>query len=149
MLIRYLDKELIKEKIEQGKEYLFRMIDKDEHGIHKYYYALTDTFENRLHTIYTSSAIYTFLKIYDFDEDEEIWQYIYSSSEFVLFMQNKDKESKAYGAFHYSYYLDNEEKEKKFVVGTASKTIFTLLELYQRVGDYKYLESAKLAGDWL
>lgn len=149
LIIRDLDKGLIRQKIEQGKEYLLRMIDEKEHGVHKYYYALNDSFENRLHTIYTSSVIYSLFKIYDFDKDEKIWQSIFDSGEFVLSMQDKDKESKSYGAFYYSFYLDSKEKEKKFVVGTASKTIFTLLELYYRTGDSKYLESTELAGQWL
>ena len=147
--VRNLDKELIRQKIEQGKEYLLRVIDKNEYGVHKYYYALDDTFENRLHTIYTSSLIYTFLKIYNFEKDESLLKQIFDSIGFVLSMQNKDQESKAYGAFHYSYYLDTKEREKHFVVGTTAKTIFTLLELYKLTGDSKYLESAKLGADWL
>ena len=149
VIIRDLDKELIGEKIEEGKNYLFRMIDKDEGGVHKYYYALDDTFEDRLHTIYTASSIFTLLKLYDFFQDEEIFKQALNSSEFILFMQDNNKESRSYGAFHYSFFLENKERETQFVVGTASKTIFTLLELYKRTNDDKYLNSAKLAADWL
>ena len=63
LVIRELDKELIRQKIEQGREYLFRVIDEKENGAHKYYYALDDSFENRLHTIYTSTLTYTLLKL--------------------------------------------------------------------------------------
>jgi len=69
------------------------------------------------------------------------------------------EEGKAYGAFFYSYYLpssreeteglDEKGREKKFVVGTTSKTIFTLIRLYNLTGEDKYLESAKLGADWL
>jgi len=147
--IRSLDKELIRQKIELGKEYLFRVIDGDGYGVHKYYYAPSDDFENILHTIYTSSTVYSLLKIYDFDKDPQILKYISYCSEFILSMQDKDVDSPRRGAFYYSYYPDDKTREKKFVVGTTSKTIFTLLELYKRFGDDKYLESLMLGGDWL
>ena len=142
-----MDKELICEKITQGKEFLERMMDKEKKGFHKYYYALTDEFENRLHTVYSASIIYTFLKIYDFDKDERILQKVYDGADFLLSMQNKDEPE--YGAFHYSLFLENKEKELKFVVGTTALSIFTLLDLYERFDDIKYLEAAKLGGDWL
>lgn len=143
------NKELVAQKIEEGKEYLLRMMDNKIYGVHKYYYPLDDHFEKRLHTIYTSSTLYTFLKIYDFNQDESLLKHVFNGSEFILFMQNKNTNSKHYGAFYYSYFLDTNEKEKKFVVGTTSKTIFTLLELHHRTGDPKYLESAKLGADWM
>ena len=147
--VRNLDKELIRQKIIEGKEYLLRVIDKNEHGVHKYYYALDDSFEDRLHTIYTSSLIYTLLKIYEPEKDESLLEQIFKCGDLILSMQNKEEGTKGYGAFYYSYYLKNKEKEKKFVVGTTSKTIFTLLELYKLTGDAKYLESAKLGANWL
>lgn len=154
------------EKIKQGKEFLYRMEDPNEHGFHKYYYALDDSFEERLHTVYSASIIYTFLYIYDLDynppsasshsslrsewaPDKKILENLPNWGDFLLSMQNKDSESKRYGAFYYSYYLDSKEKEKKFVTGTAALSIFTLLRLYDLTGEEKYLESARLAGDWL
>ncbi len=149
VVIRELDKELIRQKIEDGKEYLFRMIDEEENGAHKYYYALNDTFENRLHTIYTSTLTYTLLKLYNLEKDDLLLDQALKCGEYILSMQNKKEGSKGYGAFYYSYFLDSKEKEKKFVVGTTSKTIFTLLKLYELTDDTKYLESAKLGADWL
>ena len=149
VIIRNLDKELIRQKIEQGKEFLLRMENKDEHGFYKKYDALNDSFESRLHTVYSASIIYTFLYIYDLEKDEKILEYLPQWGDFLLSMQNKNKEDKSYGAFHYSYYLDAEERENRFVVGTAALSIFTLLRLYNLTDDSKYLESAKLAGDWL
>jgi len=149
VMIRDLDKNLIQEKINQGKEFLFNIAqNKEEHGFYKKYDAPTDSFENRLHTVYSASIIYTFLYIYDYDKDEKILEHISDWGDFLLSMQNKNK-NKRYGAFHYSYYLDPKEKEKRFVVGTSALSIFTLLRLYDLTGDSKYLESAKLAGDWL
>lgn len=142
-------KDLVQEKIEQGKEFLYRMEHPEEHGFYKKYDAINDSFENRLHTVYSASIIYTFLYIYDYDQDEEILKHLSDWGKFLLSMQDKDKSSKRYGAFSYSYYLDNKEKEKRYVVGTSALSIFTLLRLYEITGQDKYLESAKLAGDWL
>ncbi|MBU2259049.1 glycoside hydrolase family 127 protein [Patescibacteria group bacterium] len=143
------DKDLLREKIAEGKAYLLRMIDPEFNGAHKYYYALEDEFEDRLHTIYTSSLIYTLFKLYDLEPVEELWEQIEKSMEYVLSMKLLDEESDRYGAFHYSFSLDTEERERKFVVGTTSKTIFTLLEMYRRTEDERYLEAAKKAADWL
>jgi len=147
VIIRSLDKELILQKIEQGKEFLLRAVHEDEHGFYKKYDTLNDDFGNRLHTVYSASIIYTLLKIYDFDKDERILEGIPDWGDFLLSMQSKDEET--YGAFHYSYYFKSKEKEPRFVVGTTALTIFTLLDLYNRTSDSKYLESAKLGGDWL
>ncbi len=147
VITRSLDKELILQKIEQGKEFLFRAMHQDEHGFYKKYDTLNDDFGNRLHTVYSASIIYTLLKIYDFDGDIRILESIPDWGDFLLSMQSKDE--KTYGAFHYSYYFENKEKELRFVVGTTALSIFTLLDLYERTGEPKYLESAKLGGDWL
>ncbi|MFC1769058.1 terpene cyclase, partial [Nanoarchaeota archaeon] len=147
-IVHTLEKDLIEEKVEDGKEYLFRVLDDDYHGVHKYYYATTDTFENRLHSIYTASTAFTLFKIYGYNNDKEVMDQILKSGEFILSMQNKKKD-KGYGAFHYSVFLEGYEKEERYVVGTTSKTIFTLLLLYDETGDDKYLEAAKLGADWL
>jgi len=147
--LRELDKDLIYQKIEQGKEFLFKMADEKEYGFHKYYYALNDTFENRLHAVYSASIIYTFLYLYDLEKDEKILENLLNWADFLLSMQNLNKGDERYGAFHYSLYLDSGEKEQYFVVGTSALSIFTLLRLYDFTGNSEYLNSAKLAGDWL
>jgi len=147
VITRSLDKELILQKIEQGKEFLLRAVHENEHGFYKKYDTLNDDFGNRLHTVYSASIIYTLLKIYDYDKDERISEGISDWGDFLLSMQSKDKET--YGAFHYSYYFKSGEKQPRFVVGTTALSIFTLLDLYDRIGDAKYLEAAKLGGDWL
>ena len=149
VFLREYDKNLLREKIAEGKQYLLRMIDPGFNGAHKYYYAPEDEFEDRLHTIYTSSLIYTLFRLYDLEPAEELWEQIEKSMEYVLSMQLLDEESNRYGAFHYSFSPDTEERERKFVVGTTSKTIFTLLEMYRRTEDERYLEAAKKSADWL
>jgi hypothetical protein len=135
------------QKIEQGKEFLFRAMDEDEHGFYKRYDTENNYFGSRLHTVYTASIVFTLLKIYDFDHDERILAGIPGWADFLLSMQSNDEET--YGAFHYSYYPPSGTKEKSFPVGTTALSIFTLLDLYQRTDDSRYLESAKLGGDWL
>jgi len=142
-------KETIAKKIEQGKDFLYKMEDPDLYGFHKYYYAEKDSLENRLHTVYSASIIYTFLYIYDYNKDEKILAHLDEWGGFLLSMQETNKESQRYGAFSYSYFLDSEEKEKRYVSGTSALSIFTLLRLYEVTGKEKYLESAKIAGDWL
>ncbi|GAI14386.1 unnamed protein product, partial [marine sediment metagenome] len=53
VIIRSLDKELILQKIKQGKEFLLRAVHEDEHGFYKKYDTLNDDFGNRLHTVYS------------------------------------------------------------------------------------------------
>jgi len=145
VVLYQLDKNLIWQKIKEGKEFLLRM-EKDG-GFHKYYFALEDEFEERLHTPYSASIVYTFLYLSELEKDEKILEKLPEWGDFLLSMQNKEK--KHFGAFHYSIFLENKEKEKKFVVGTSALTIMTLLKLYEFTQNQKYLESAKLAGDWL
>jgi len=147
LIIRQLDKEFIKKSLQLGKEFLFKAEDKERHGFHKYYFLEADTFNEQLHTPYTASIIYTFLFIYDYDKDNKILSYLKDWGDFLLSMQNKNKEN--YGAFSYSLDLKTGEKEKRFPVGTSALSIFTLLRLYEFTHNPKYLNSAKLAGDWL
>ncbi len=147
--VRHLDRDLMKKTIEESKEYLFRVIDKDLFGAHKFYYATKDKFEDRLHTIYTASLLFTLIRMNKIDNDPKISFYIDKCSNYLLAMQNLNIKSKHYGAFHYSYFTKTRYKELKYVVGTASKTIFTLLMLHERTGNEKFLMAAKLAADWL
>jgi hypothetical protein len=147
VIIRSLDKELILQKVEQGKGFLLGAENKDEHGFYKKYSAINDDFGDRVHTVYSASIIYTLLRLYDFDGDERIIEGMPAWGDFLLSMQSKDE--KTYGAFHYSYYYESGVKEPKFVVGTTALSIFTLLDLYERTGDSRYLQSAELGGDWL
>jgi len=188
VITRSLDKELILEQIERGKEFLFSTEHPDEHGFYKYA-DLDGDLGNRLHTVYSASIIYTYLRLYDFDQnqrimekvpkwadillsifdqnerimekvpewadlflsifgqDERIMEKVPEWADFLLSMQSKEEET--YGAFHYSYYFETGVKQQRFVVGTTALSIFTLLDLYERTDDSRYLESAILGGDWL
>lgn len=145
--VRQLTKEKIAAQITAGKEYLLRMMDPEKHAFFKRFDAKTGKGEDQLRTIYTASSLYTFLKMDKIDEDNRIRDAISPIASFLLSMQVADGEQK--GAFHYSFFLDTKEKENMFVVGTASKTIFTLLALYDTRKDNRYLNAARAAGDWL
>jgi len=142
-------KYLLEQNINNNKNYLLKMMDPNLHGVHKYYYPEDDTFEPRLHTIYTSSTLLSLLKYQEYQKENQLTNHIQKSTIFILSMQNLNKSSKYFGAFHYSYYLETKVIEKRFVVGTTSKTIFTLLELYQKTNNITYLNSATSAADWL
>lgn len=145
--VRSVDKELIRAKIREGKEYLLRVLDSQHHGFYKLYDALRDKPQKRLRTIYSASSLWTLMRINDWEADPRISSQIQSIAEFLFFMQAGEGPMK--GAFHYSFSPKINSKKPLFVVGTASKTIFTLLDLYRRFGDNRYLEAAQRAGDWL
>lgn len=147
--VRVLDRAMLRRRIDEGKAYLLRVMDPELGGVHKYYYAPTDSFEDRLHTIYTASTIYTLLAIYAHDGDESLLQPIEGAAGFLLSMQRVAPNQPGHGAFHYSLDLEWWEREPRFVVGTTSKSIFALIDLHEFTGDPVYLDAAELAGDWL
>lgn len=150
--VRQLDTALLKERIQLEKSYLLRMMDSEQHAFFKKYNAELDLPDTKLRTIYTASSLYTLLKVLSLGSDGNIENQIKPIADFILMMQEKNGENA--GAFHYSYNKTSQKKDEKFgsgrfVVGTASKTIFTLLMLYDRTKDEQYLNAAKQAGNWL
>jgi hypothetical protein len=147
--VRVLDKAMLRRRIDEGKAYLLRVMDPQLGGVHKYYHTRTDTFDQRLHTIYTASTIYTLLALNAHDQDQSLREPIERAAGFLLSMQRVAPGQPGHGAFHYSLDLERHEREPRFVVGTTSKSIFTLIELHASTGDRKYLDAARLAADWL
>ncbi|WP_428262662.1 prenyltransferase/squalene oxidase repeat-containing protein [Haliangium sp.] len=145
--VRELDKDLLEARVAAGKEYLLRVIEPDRHGVHKYYYAPEDRFEDRLHTIYTASTIYTLIKLHARAPNKKLRATIRAAAEFLLSMQSDVPESS--GSFYYSLDLTTGTREPRWVVGTTSKTIFTLLALDQLERDPRYRKAAIRAADWL
>src|SRR5690606_13859739 len=147
--VRMLDKAMLRQRIDEGKAYLLRVIDPELGGVHKYYHAPTDGFEERLHTIYTASTIYTLLAVYAHDQDQSLREPIDRAAGFLLSMQRVAPGQPGHGAFHYSLELAGQEREPRFVVGTTSKSIFTLIDLHALTDDGAYLDAARLAAEWL
>jgi hypothetical protein len=147
--VREFDKAMLRRRIDEGKAYLLRVMDPELGGVHKRYHAPTDTFEDRLHTIYTASTIYTLLAVHAHDHDESLREPIERAAEFLLSMQRVAPGQPGHGAFHYSLDLELDEPEPRFVVGTTAKSIFALIELHALTGDDAYLDAARTAADWL
>jgi hypothetical protein len=147
--VRVLDRAMLRQRIDEGKAYLLRVMDPQLGGVHKYYYAPTDSFDDRLHTIYTASTLYTLLAVHARDRDERLREPIERAAGFLLSMQRVAPGEPGHGAFHYSLDLASSEREPRFVVGTTSKSIFTLIDLHAFTGDRAYLDAARLAADWL
>jgi hypothetical protein len=147
--VRVLDKAMLRQRIDEGTAYLLRVMDPELGGVHKYYHAPTDTFDDQLHTIYTASTIYTLLMVYAHDGDERLREPIERGAKFLLSMQRIAPGQPGHGAFHYSLDRKQREREPRFVVGTTSKTIFTLIKLHALTGDRVYLDAARLGADWL
>ncbi|MBN1553678.1 MAG: hypothetical protein JXA11_02950 [Phycisphaerae bacterium] len=145
--VRKLDTDRLDRQVEAGRDYLLRILDKDKYAFFKRFDATTGAGGARLRTIYTASSLYTLLKRNRQKKNPELEELLPRIAGFLLSMQSQGPEHR--GAFYYSLNKDTGEKEPSFVVGTASKTIFTLLELYRDTKNAEYLASAKEAGDWL
>jgi hypothetical protein len=89
------------------------------------------------------------LAIHAHDQDESLREPIERAAGFLLSMQRVAPDLPAHGAFHYSLDLEQSVREPLFVVGTTSKSIFTLIELHALTGDLVYLDAARMAGNWL
>lgn len=145
--VRVMDTDLIKRRILSEKAYLLRVMDPKMHAFFKDYNKQTDHRPEKLRTIYTASSLFTLLRVNSALPDPVIEENVKPIAEFLLMMQ--EHTGKNAGAFHYSYNKITRKKDNRFVVGTASKTIFTLLMLNEKTHDPKYLNAAKEAGNWL
>lgn len=145
--VRILTPALIDNRVQMEKNYLLRMTDPELYGIFQKYDAEHDQRDKKLRTIYTASTLFTLLKVNALRPDTAIEARIVPMGDFLLMMQEKEGDNA--GAFHYSYDPETQQKDYRFVVGTASKTIFTLLMLYDKTHDEKYMNAAQAAGNWL
>ena len=145
--VRMLSPALVRKAINAQKEYLLRQMHPEYHAFYKLYDAKNDRPETRMRTTYTASALWTLLQMHAFQPDARIAARIKPIADYLLSMQVQ--EGKGKGAFHYSFDTITKVKELRFVVGSTSKTVFTLLELYRRTGEERYLSAAQNAGEWL
>ena len=130
--VRVLSRSLVRKAIIEQKEYLLRQMNPQHHAFYKLYDAKKDHSETTLRTTYTASALWTLLQMHEFKPDKRIASRIRPIADYLLSMQVQ--EGKGKGAFHYSFDTVTHEKDRRFVVGTTAKTVFTLLELYRIVG---------------
>ena len=142
--VRVLSRRLVRQTIIEQKDYLLRQINPQYQAFYKLYDAKNDRPETRLRTTYTASALWTLLQMHEFEPDRRIAARITPIADYLLSMQVQDGKGK--GAFHYSFDTVKNEKQLRFVVGSTAKTVFTLLELYRRTGEKRYLTAAQNAG---
>lgn len=146
--IRTLDTHLIKEQIQSSIAYLLRSMHPELHGFFKFYNAGKDKHEELLRTIYSSSSLFTLIQWYEKTNDPAIKEKFKPIAQFILSNQVKDGPNA--GGFYYGMTPKNNKRTCVLVVGTTSKTIFSLLlmnQIYQ--DDPVYLNAARKAGDWL
>ncbi len=147
VILRRFDAAALAAQITAGKRYLLRMQDARWHAWFRHYDAPTDRSDQRLRTIYTASALLTLFRLHEQQPDPEIARIIAPTLAFLHSMQLPDGAQA--GALRYSINTATGDKGCRLMVGTASKTIFTLLHLYQTRGGRAELRAAERAGDWL
>lgn len=149
VVVRTLDKKALQANMLASRDYLIRAIHPERGGVSQFYDVLEDEFEKSLYTTFTASTAYALLRMDEMRDDPEAARHARRATEFVLSMQNRDPQDKRFGAFHYSYDIDTDEKEPYYVVGTTAKALFTLLKLFDITGEARYLDAATLGADWL
>lgn len=148
VIIRHVDRERIENQIKQSKAYLLRAINNDYSGIFKFYDAEHDTSEKLLRTTYSATTLNTLIRLNQHQKDIELQSYFEGMAQFLLDRQLTSGPNA--GGFDYGVDPDTHEETCRIVVGTTSKTIFTLLLLHNMTPDEeKYLQSAQSAGNWL
>lgn len=145
---RVLTKEMLHKQVALSTEYLLRSMNPAYHGFFKYYDATTDKAEPILRTIYTSSSLFSLILIDKLVPQLGLEAHFKPIAQFILNQQLLDGPQK--GAFYYSFNPQTKKHAQRVVVGTTSKTIFTLIKLHERYPSHtEYLNRAQLAGDWL
>ncbi|MCX4186315.1 hypothetical protein [Methylophaga sp. OBS4] len=146
--VRQLDVEALKKQIKDSQAYLLRHMHPDYAGFFKFYDADKDTSQTLLRTTYTATALYTLIKLYQYQKDLALESYFKDIASFLLDRQLKTGPNA--GGFEYGFNPETQESTCRIVVGTTSKTVFTLLLMHELYPDEKqYLDAARAAGDWL
>lgn len=145
---RTLDSQQIQQQILHSQNYLLRAMHPKYYGFFKFYNAIDDKKESLLRTIYSASSLYTLLKLYAINHDANLERLFKPIASFILARQVANGPNA--GGFYYGFNPDTHQTICRVVVGTTSKTIFTLLELnHFYPNDTQYLKAAIKAGDWL
>lgn len=146
--VRRLTTDLVRNQLRESQNYLLKAMHPVLHGFYKVYDAYWDKEENLLRVVYSASSLMTLMNLYQFNKDPELELLFKPIADFIL--SNQIQEGSQAGAFYYGYDPTTKKRIHTAVVGTAAKTIFTLLELnHFYPNEPKYLVSAKKAGDWL
>lgn len=146
--VRRVDTAMLRQQIKDSLAYLLRQEEPNYHGFFKFYDADTDKAENLLRTTYTASSLYSLIKLDELMPDAVREKQFPAIAQFLLDRQlHKGPQA---GGFDYGFDPETQKGTCRIVVGTTSKTIYTLLLMNDRYPDDKqYIQSAKAAGDWL
>ncbi|MCM8804354.1 MAG: hypothetical protein NC833_03765 [Candidatus Omnitrophica bacterium] len=87
------------------------------------------------------SLIYTYRR----KKDEKLLNSAKKCGDFILSLQNLDKNSKLYGTYETPAYTSR----KQIAPSDIYETLSGIIELYKETNETKYIESAKLAADWI
>lgn len=146
--VRSVDTTVIQNQIDASLTYLLRQQDPQLKGFFKFYNADKDQAESLLRTTYSATALYTLIKLNNLQPDAAIESRFADIADFLLARQLKTGPHA--GGFDYGYNPDTGKGTCRIVVGTTSKTIYTLLLMNQLYPENPvYLNAAKAAGNWL
>ncbi len=146
--VRSVDTTVIQNQVDASLAYLLRMQDPELKGFFKFYNADKDQAESLLRTTYSATALYTLIKLNSLQPDAALESRFADIADFLLARQLKTGPHA--GGFDYGYHPDTGKGTCRIVVGTTSKTIYTLLLMNQLYPDNPaYLDAAKAAGNWL
>ena len=135
-------------EIRAGVAYLLRQQHPTWHGFFRAYDADADEAEELLRTTYSATALFSLIKAHGLRPDLGLDRYFAPIADFLLDRQLTS--GPHVGGFDYGINPETGEGTCRIVVGTTSKTIYTLLLLDQHApDDPRYLDAARRAGDWL
>lgn len=146
--VRHYGRAEVQAQVIESADYIKRVMNPDIYGFYKFYNAQKNRREEKLRTIYSASSLFTLMQVNALFPYLGFEPYFRRIGDFIL--KNQVLFGSNAGAFAYSFDPKTMAPSKRYVVGTASKTIFTLLLLHaQYPQDPRYLNAARRAGDWL
>ncbi len=146
--VRHIDIDAIRTQIGHSLDYLLRQQSPEHHGFFKFYDADKDQAQTLLRTTYSATALYSLIKLNELQPDPEIEARFPAIAEFLLDRQLQTGPNA--GGFDYGFNPETSQETCSIVVGTTSKTIYTLLLMHNLYPEQqRYLKAARAAGDWL
>lgn len=146
--LRQLNVSLIQEQIKSSTDYLLRNLQGPIYGMPKFYDPRHHKPEPVLRTIYTASTLFTFLQLLAQEKNPALEKRLQPAAAFLLSQQAL--KGPAAGSFDFGFDTQTQKKIEYYLVGTTSKTIFTLLLLQDYFkNNPAYGQAAQKAGQWL
>jgi hypothetical protein len=135
-------------EIDAGVAYLLRQQHPTYHGFFRAYDAKNDEAEVLLRTTYSATALFSLIKAHRLRPELGLDRAFAPIAAFLLDRQLTSGPHA--GGFDYGVNPETGEATCRVVVGTTSKTIYSLLLMHQHAPEApRYLDAARRAGDWL